>query len=161
MARTETLDSMEKADMSTIERSRPADHDAVDADPENRPGVPMELEPPRPAGHAHWSEPDRQADTGDVLKRKGLEEMTPVFGTAVPPRGVSGLMRRAAYDIPEHFTSHWFMLLLADRVDVMEDRAKRAAPFVLPVAALAGLTYFALRAKRKRTPLQRLAAIFR
>lgn len=150
---------MEKEQMSSSERPNVADG-AVDANPDDRPGVPMELQPPRPAGHAHWSEPERQVDPGGVLKRKGLDELTPVFGTAVPPRGLSGLMRRAAYGIPEHFTSHWFALLLADRVDVIEDRARRAAPFVVPAVAVAGLAYFVLRSKKKKTPLQRLAAIF-
>lgn len=156
--RTDSL-AMEKAQMNSIERSSHADREAVDADPQNRPGVPMELEVPRPAGHAHWSEPERQDDPGNVLKRKGLEQLTPVFGTTVPPRGLSGLMRRAAYGIPEHFTSHWFALLLADRVDVIEDRTKRAAPFVLPALALAGLAYVALK-PRKRTTWQRLTSFF-
>lgn len=152
--------STETTPMTSSDHSHPSE--AVDADPADRPGVPMELETPRPAGHAHWSEPEQQDDPGDVLKRKGLEQLTPVFGTAVPPRGLSGLMRRAAYGIPEHFTSHWFALLLADRVDVMEDRARRAAPFVVPAVAVAGLAYFVLRSKKKKkkTPFQRLAAIF-
>jgi hypothetical protein len=108
----------------------------IDAQPERRPGVPMESEPPRPAGNAHWETPERQPDPGHVLKRKGLNELTPVFGTAVPPRGLSGLMRRAAYQIPEHYTSHWFVLLAADRVDAVEHRARRVLPFALPAAAL-------------------------
>ena len=144
--------------MTAIERSNLSAL-AVDADPANRPGVPMELESPRPVGSAHWMEPERQADPGNVLKRKGLDELTPVFGTAVPPRGLSGLMRRAAYGIPEHFTSHWFALLLADRVDVMEDSAKRAAPFLVPALAVAGIAYLALRPKKK-TSWQKLASIF-
>jgi hypothetical protein len=47
-------------------------------------------------------------------------KMTPVYGTTVPPRGVSGAMRTMAYKIPEHKPAHWLMLLMADRVDVME-----------------------------------------
>ena len=72
---------------------------AVDASPEARPGVPMEWDPPHPAGAAHWREPERQPDPGHVLKRKGLDRLTPVFGTATPPRGLSGVLRRAAYAI--------------------------------------------------------------
>jgi hypothetical protein len=125
---------------------------AVDADPSQRPGVPMELDPPRPAGAAHWFEPERQRDPGNVLKRKGLAELTPVFGTSVPPRGLSGIMRRAAYEIPEHYTSHWFVLLLADRVDVLEDRIARALPIVLPIAA--GVAALAMIPKRRHRRLR-------
>ena len=118
---------------------------AADASFEQRPGVPMEKEAPAPAGNSHWLEPDRMTDPGYVLKRAGLEELTPVFGTSVPPRGLSGVMRTAAYKIPEHFTSHWLILLAADRVDVLEDRLRR----YLPLAAVAGGIYLAFRPRRK------------
>lgn len=96
-----------------------------DASPARRPGVPMETEP-RPVGAAHWREPERQPDPGYVLKRKGLEQLTPVFGTTNPPRGLSGLMRRFAYEIPEHKNAHWLVLLLADRVDAIEHNPLRS-----------------------------------
>ncbi len=126
---------------------------AVDADPRRRPGVPMENDPPRPVGAAHWTEPERQSDPGNVLKRKGLPQLTPVFGTAIPPRGLSGVMRRAAYEIPEHHTSHWLVLLLADRVDAMEHRLVRVLPFALPAVAALGVAAFAMRPKRRRWKL--------
>src|SRR4051812_6490603 len=93
---------------------------APDASPHQRPGIPMELEPPRPVGAVHWNTPERQCDPGNVLMRSDLHELTPVFGTAAPIHGLSGVLRRAAYAIPEHYTSHWFALLVADRVDVLE-----------------------------------------
>jgi hypothetical protein len=117
----------------------------IDAAMEQRPGVPMENETPAPVGNAHWLKPDRMADNGLVLKRAGLAELTPVFGTSVPPRALSGIMRTAAYNIPEHFTSHWLLLLAADRVDVVEDRVKRMLPF----AMLAGGLYLAFRMSRR------------
>lgn len=126
----------------------------VDAPLKERPGVPMEKEPPEPAGHAHWTRPDRMPDPGWVLRRAGLEELTPVFGTTVPPRGLSGAIRTAAYRIPEHFTSHWLLLLTADRVDVLEHRAKRYWPLSLVAG---GLFVLALRSRR-RSLLQRLFA---
>jgi hypothetical protein len=116
----------------------------VDAEKQHRPGVPMELRPPRRVGHAHWTTPERQTDPGNVLKRSDLDELTPVFGTAAPPRGISGLMRRAAYRIPEHHTSHWFVLLLADRIDAIEHRARRILPFALPLIA-GGLALLVIR----------------
>ena len=30
-----------------------------------------------------------------------IDHLTPVFGTAQPPRGLSGVLRRAAYGIPD------------------------------------------------------------
>ena len=96
----------------------------VDVDPRRRPGVPMELKP-RVRGGAHWEKPERQRPPDvRVFKRAELEELTPTFGTAVPPRGLSGLLRGVAYDMPEHRVRHVMMLLLADRVDVLESRLR-------------------------------------
>lgn len=100
---------------------------AVDAPRDRRPGVPMETEP-RKVGSAHWSVPEKQKDPGNILKRKGLSELTPVFGTSVPPRGISGAVRRAAYRLPEHYTSHWMLLLLADRIDAVEGAILELVP---------------------------------
>lgn len=96
-------------------------HVGIDA-PEDRPGVPMEADPEGPADGAHWQRPERQQNAHQHLVRAGLDQATPVVGTAQRPRGVSGSMRRAAYQIPEHYARHWALLLLADRVDVVEDR---------------------------------------
>jgi len=123
----------------------------VDAPMERRPGVPMEAEPPHPMGNASWTL-DRQVPPTDVtiLKRKELPELTPVFGNTIAPRLVSGAMRRAAYKIPEHFTSHWLLLMLSDRVDVLEHRLQRALPIVLPLLALGGVAALAFSVKRHR-----------
>lgn len=119
-------------------------------DLENRPGDPMETEL-RPAGNAHWATPDRQRPTGTVLKRAGLAELTPVFGTALPPRGLSGMARRLAYRIPEHRASHWAMLLLGDRIDVLEHRVWRGLPVVASLLAY-GAWHAARRSRHSRRP---------
>jgi hypothetical protein len=62
---------------------------------------------------------------------------TPVFGTAQPPQGISGLVRRRAYAIPEHRVRHWMLLLLADRLDLLEYRLGGGSR-PLAIAALAG-----------------------
>ena len=76
---------------------------------------------------------------------------TPVFGTAQPPRGLSGRLRRAAYGIPDHFARHWMLLILADRVDVLESRVRRrpGITLALGVGALAG-TLAVTRARARR-----------
>ncbi|WP_257462051.1 hypothetical protein [Archangium lipolyticum] len=97
----------------------------VDGDPGKRPGVPMLLKP-RVRGGAHWEAPERQPPPDvPVLKRAELKELTPTFSTAVPPRGLSGVLRRVAYGIPEHLVRHVMLLLIADRVDVVESRLRR------------------------------------
>lgn len=109
----------------------------VDRDPRSRPGVPME-EPPHPVGGAHWTEPARQMPDERVLKQPLRKELTPVFGTAAPPKGLSGLIRRMAYMAPDHKTKHWLLLLIADRVDVMERLIQRF-PVIVPAAFAGGL----------------------
>lgn len=101
----------------------------------SRPGVPRERQERRDPG-AHWVEPAQQAGA-DALGRTGLAIRTPVFGTAQPARGASGALRRSAYRIPEHRASRWMLLLAADRLDVLEHRARSAGWLVPAVAALA------------------------
>jgi hypothetical protein len=133
-----------------------ASFDGVDANPSRRPGIPMEYDPPHPLGHAHWSEPERTPDPGYVLKRASLAELTPVFGTAVPPRGLSGLLRRAAYRIPEHRTTHWLVLLLADRIDAIEHRPGRLFGLAVPIAIGAGLVVLTGRFGKRRGLVRRV-----
>ncbi len=96
----------------------------VDAGPEARPGVPMYARGIRPLHeHARPGQPTtlaRQQDDSRHLKRLGLKRLTPVYGTANPPHGLSGVMRRWAYGFPEDLARHWMILLAADRVDVLE-----------------------------------------
>ncbi|KYG10313.1 hypothetical protein BE21_12805 [Sorangium cellulosum] len=104
----------------------------VDLCPEDRPGVPREA-PPHLLSYAHWIEPERQPVEGRVLRHPGLARPTPAFSAALPPRGASGALRRLAYEVPDHKVSHWLLLLIADRVDVLESlpllfkRRRRAA----------------------------------
>lgn len=91
----------------------------VDLDPSRRPGVPME-NPPHVAAGAHWVRPEQQQSDVTVFKRVGLDQLTPVYGTVQPPHGISGVIRRFAYSLPEHHAGHWMTLLMADRVDVLE-----------------------------------------
>jgi hypothetical protein len=111
---------------------------AVDAAPSVRPGVPR-VGRPVPDPGAHWDRPEQQGGAS-LLARSGLREATPVFGTAQPARGLSGLLRRAAYRVPEHRAARWALLLLGDRMDVLENRLARGW-FLLPAAAALGLGY--------------------
>jgi hypothetical protein len=108
----------------------------ADAAREVRPGVPREHLPVPDAG-APWGRPAQQRGT-PLLAASGLREATPVFGTAQPARGLSGLVRRAAYRIPAHRTGRWMLLQVGDRVDVLEHRLARGW-VLLPALAALGL----------------------
>jgi hypothetical protein len=130
--------------------------DAIDTH-DRRPGVPAERRP-APAGNAHWTVPDRQPDDGRAL-RDASRPMTATFGTSLPPRGLSGAIRRAAYRIPDYYARRWFLLVIADRVDTVESAALRAAARPTTWLAAAGLlaTWAALRPRRRPTMRSRLA----
>ncbi|RKI04761.1 hypothetical protein [Corallococcus sp. AB038B] len=107
---------------------------AVDQDPANRPGVPMETAP-KPLAGARAPIALQHAEV-PVFKHAGRKQMPPVFGTAQPPKGLSGLLRKAAYAKPDHKPGHWMLLLLADRVDVWEHRLRKSLPWAAPSAAV-------------------------
>jgi hypothetical protein len=98
----------------------------ADLDPARRPGVPMAAEPAEEHVVAGGGILPQAEQRERRLHREALAEPTPVFGTAQPYRGVSGMLRRAAYDVPEHYARHWMLLLLADKVDVREEELGRA-----------------------------------
>lgn len=90
----------------------------------------MEADP----GERDRREPPAQPGAERHLRRKALDRPTPVVGTAQPPRGLSGLLRKRAYGIPEHRARHWMLLLLADRIDVVEGRV--GSTLATPLEAL-------------------------
>jgi hypothetical protein len=118
----------------------------VDRRPEDRPGVPMELEPPRQIGDAAPGEPEQQV-VGAATAIDRRRPLTPTYGTCVPLRGMSGAIRRVAYTIPTYKARRWMLLMLADRVDVIEHTARPAAKLFggLAVIALGVLAVRALR----------------
>ncbi|HET6433428.1 hypothetical protein [Dyella sp.] len=91
----------------------------VDLDRRDRPAVPMERKPPRLQG-VHWDEPVPQQSNVEVLTSTEHMRRPPVYGTSVPPRGLSGRIRRRAFRHSENDLRHWLMLLFADRVDAVE-----------------------------------------
>jgi hypothetical protein len=82
-----------------------------------------------------WSEPEPMRPVPGVTKRMELHRMTPMFSTALRPSGLSGVIRRIAYNIPESHARHWATLMLADRVDVLEHRVKKLLKVMVIVPA--------------------------
>jgi hypothetical protein len=106
----------------------------ADLDRKNRPAVPMERTPPRFI-HAHEEKLPQQPETVEILTSTERPGITPIFGTAQPPKGLSGMMRRLAFRWSENDLRHWLILLAADRVNVVEgigeDLARGKVPNVL------------------------------
>lgn len=107
----------------------------VDQDHARRPGVPMMREP------QEWPNtrypPERQPGKPTAPRHgRSNKPMPPVFGTAVPLRGLSGVIRRWAYRYPDHKPRHWLLKMLGDRVDSWEHRVKKYLPVILPAVAL-------------------------
>lgn len=104
---------------------------------ENRPAVPMERTPPRL--DVPWSDPPpQQPMTVEVLKSVERPDHSRTFGTRLPPKGLSGAIRRAAFRRSENDIGHWLLLIAADRVDVVEglcEDARRSPAKTAMVAA--------------------------
>jgi hypothetical protein len=122
--------SNDSHDMSVhVEKTSPEEHQrkppggiegwGVDLDPAARPAYPKERTPPRFID-PHWDELEHQRATVRVFHSTERPGLTPVFGTAQPPSGVSGMIRGTAFRYSENDMRHWLMLLFADRVNVLE-----------------------------------------
>jgi hypothetical protein len=91
----------------------------ADLDPADRPSVPREQFDENLSG-ARWEYPDVQPETWPRERSIEHAGLTPVFGTAQPPRGVSGAIRKLAYArYSEGRAAHWLLLILADRVNTL------------------------------------------
>ncbi|MEV0104861.1 hypothetical protein AB0H42_00760 [Nocardia sp. NPDC050799] len=122
----------------------------ADLDPADRPSVPKLR--PEDTG-AHWDFPERQPETKP--RERSIEHafLTPVFGTSTPLRGLSGRIRRHAYErYSEARAAHWLLLLLGDRVDAWESNARSFATRrpdnpITETGVHAELTYHGLRSR--------------
>ena len=91
----------------------------ADLDHANRPAYPMERTPPRLEG-VHWNEPAQQPESVKILHSTERPGLTPIFGTTVPPSGISGRLREVAFKFSENDIRHWMLLLFADRINMVE-----------------------------------------
>ena len=92
----------------------------VDADPQNDPTYPMKLRTNGEHAGSSWERPAQQPVTVEILHSNERPHVTAVFGTSTPPAGLSGMIRRRAFNYSESSYGHWLPLLLADRVNVVE-----------------------------------------
>ena len=99
----------------------------ADLDPADRPSHPKLRYDPETTG-AHWRFPERQP--GADGRERSIEHafVTPVFGTAQPLHGVSGAIRRLAYErFSEARLAHWMLLIAGDRVDAWGSHVRSLA----------------------------------
>ena len=91
-----------------------------DADPKNNPTYPMKKYTGADHERIHYEKPPQQPVTVEILKSIERPEISRVFGTSTPPSGLSGAIRRFAFKYSESTYAHWFPLVVADRVNVVE-----------------------------------------
>ncbi len=92
----------------------------VDRDKKNDPTYPMKKRTDEEQKGYSWKRPTQQPVDIEVLKSIERPNVTAVFGTSAPPRGLSGAIRRFAYKYGEGSFAHWIPLIVADRVDAVE-----------------------------------------
>lgn len=150
-----------------FENKRGGDHShikgwGIDIDPKNDPTYPMKKRTDEEIRGYTWERPPQQPVNIEVLQSVERPNITAVFGTSMPPTGLSGMIRRAAFEKSESSYGRWLPLILADRVSevegIVDDLKKGHVPnlfvergwtaewkynrknFILKAAVVAGIT---------------------
>jgi len=110
---------------SDFKKSEQADYThikgwGIDADPENDPVYPMKKRTNEEYKGYTWERPEQQPEKVEILKSVERPNLTAAFGTASPPEGVNGAIRKMAFRYSESSYGHWLPLVLADRVGAVE-----------------------------------------
>lgn len=92
----------------------------IDADPKNEPTYPMKNWTGDDHNRLRYDRPKQQPGEFEVLHSNERPRITAVYGTSVPPLGLSGMIRRFAFKFSEGSFGHWLPLMLADRINVCE-----------------------------------------
>jgi hypothetical protein len=92
----------------------------IDADPENDPTYPMKNRNNGEHAGYSWDRPPQQPIDEEILHSNERPNVSSAFGTSTPPAGLSGVIRRAAFNYSENSYGHWVPLMLADRIGVVE-----------------------------------------
>ena len=127
----------------------------ADLDPADRPSHPRLRYAPDTTG-AHWDFPERQPEKWPRERSVEHAFLTPVFGTAQPPAGLSGAIRKFSYrTYSEGRLGHWLLLILADRVDAWGHHLRSFATLrpdnpITETGVTAEFTHSGLRSRRGR-----------
>jgi hypothetical protein len=131
----------------------------ADLDPADRPSHPKLQYSPDSTG-AHWDFPERQPEKWP--RERSIEHafLTPVFGTAQPPKALSGAIRKLSYArFSEGRLAHWLLLVAADRVDAYEEHLRSFATTrpdnpVTETGVKAEFTHHGLRSRTGRVDVR-------
>ncbi|HLN19829.1 MAG TPA: hypothetical protein VK213_01980 [Bacteroidales bacterium] len=104
----------------------------VDTDPRNEPTYPMKDYTGDDHKKLNYERPKQQLKNIEVLHSNERPSISSVFGTSMPPSGLSGLLRRLAFRYSESSFGHWFPLIFADRINVWEGYIKDFGKGKLP-----------------------------
>jgi hypothetical protein len=103
----------------------------VDADPDNDPTYPIR-DRSNDDHSGQWRRPARQDPEVELLQSVEHKQLPAVFGTASPPKWISGAMRRLAFRWSESNWAHWMILMGADRVNMVEGLVEDVARGKVP-----------------------------
>jgi hypothetical protein len=92
----------------------------IDADPKDFPNYPMKHYTGADHQRSNYEKPPQQPLDVEVLHSNERPSVSAVFGNTFPPKGISGWVRRKAFNYSEESLKHWFALVLADRINVVE-----------------------------------------
>ena len=92
----------------------------IDADPRNNPTYPMKRWNGADYDRLNYERPPQQPMTQEILHSIERPTLSCVYGATIPPTGLSGVIRRFAFKYSESTYMHWFPLVIADRVNVIE-----------------------------------------
>lgn len=104
----------------------------VDADANNDPTYPMRDRAQDDSPGMNWTRPPLQQPTVEVLRSIEHNRLPAAVGTSSPPKGLSGSVRRYAFRYSESQWAHWLLLILADRINVVEGLGEDLARGKLP-----------------------------
>jgi hypothetical protein len=119
MENTVTDIEVQETEISRIDPSRVKGW-GVDANPKNDPTYPMKNRNNGEHAGYSWERPAQQPIDVEILHSNERPNVSATFGTSTPPAGLSGVIRRRAFDYSENSYAHWLPLMLADRVGVVE-----------------------------------------
>ena len=92
----------------------------MDADPENEPTYPMKHYTGDDHKRLNYERSEQQHADVEILQSNERPRLSAVFGTTIPPSGLSGIIRRYAFQHSEYRYRHWLPLILADRINAVE-----------------------------------------
>src|SRR5690554_482458 len=81
----------------------------VDANPQNDPTYPYRDRSQDEGLRSDWVRPSQQPKEVEILQSIEHIRTPAVFGTATPPSGVSGMLRRLAFRWSESNWLHWLL----------------------------------------------------